>query len=162
MSNGFTIAEAAKSLGVSTRTIRRFIKAGKLKAELVPGQFGEEYLISEIPAGLRGPDHHDDTPITSVQMPVNTTVRTDVQPTAQYMDIIRELQEKNLTLAAHALGLGTVHIGMFDAEKVRQILGIPEGVTIVEMLVLGWPDEKPAPRPRKETSEFVAYDKYSR
>ncbi|MDP2932264.1 MAG: nitroreductase family protein [Chloroflexota bacterium] len=72
------------------------------------------------------------------------------------------LAMQNLTLAAHALGLGTVHIGMFDAEKVRQILGIPENLTIVEMLVLGWPDEKPAPRPRKEISEFVTYDKYSR
>jgi len=42
---GFTVAEAAKALGVSERTIRRQIKGGKIKAELVSGRYGEEYRI---------------------------------------------------------------------------------------------------------------------
>jgi len=42
---GMTIAQAADLLGVSTRTIRRYIKSGKIQAELVPGSFGEEYLL---------------------------------------------------------------------------------------------------------------------
>jgi len=44
-SHGLTIEQAAKSLGVSSRTIRRFIKSGKISAELVSGPFGQEYRI---------------------------------------------------------------------------------------------------------------------
>lgn len=42
---GLTVAEAAKALGLSERTIRRQIKSGKIKAELVLGRYGEEYRI---------------------------------------------------------------------------------------------------------------------
>jgi nitroreductase len=70
------------------------------------------------------------------------------------------LAMQNLTLAAHALGLGTVNIGAFDAIKVAEILGVPEGYAIVSMTPLGYPDEEPNPRPRKELAEIVFYDKF--
>ena len=46
---GYTLREAAQALGVSAVTVRRYIKSGKLKARLVPTQFGESYLIDELP-----------------------------------------------------------------------------------------------------------------
>ena len=49
-------------------------------------------------------------------------------------------QWKTSRLAAHALGLGTVHIGLFDHKKVETILGVPEGFCVVEMMPLGYPD----------------------
>ena len=70
------------------------------------------------------------------------------------------LAMQNLTLAAHALGLGTVHIGAFDAIKVAEILGVPEGFAVVAMTPLGYPDEAPEARPRKELSEIVFHDKF--
>jgi nitroreductase len=70
------------------------------------------------------------------------------------------LAMQNLTLAAHALGLGTVHIGAFDAIKVADILGVPEGYAVVAMTPLGYPDEEPNPRPRKDLAEIVFYDKF--
>jgi len=101
---GLTIAEAARSLGVSTRTVRRFIKSGKIQAELVPGPFGEEYRILELPPDLGKPKPLDNTPTqTSVQTPI------------QVMDIIRELQEKNLALAAQ-LGIATERIRNLESE----------------------------------------------
>ena len=45
---GLTVAEAAEALGVSQRTVRRYIKSGKIKADLVPGHYGMEYRISEL------------------------------------------------------------------------------------------------------------------
>lgn len=42
---GLTLAEAAQALGLSQRTIRRHIKSGKIKAELVEGSYGPEYRI---------------------------------------------------------------------------------------------------------------------
>lgn len=41
----FTLDKAAKHLGVSTRTLRRWIHAGKLQAELRPGPYGQQYLV---------------------------------------------------------------------------------------------------------------------
>lgn len=70
------------------------------------------------------------------------------------------LAMQNLTLAAHALGLGTLHIGRFDAKKAAQVLGVPEGVVVVEMMVLGYPDEAPPPRPRRELEKMVSYDRF--
>jgi nitroreductase len=66
----------------------------------------------------------------------------------------------NLTLAAYELGLGTVHVGLFDAQKAAQIMGVPKGVVVVELIPLGYPDEQPPARPRKELTEMVFYEKY--
>jgi excisionase family DNA binding protein len=41
----FTLDKAAKHLGVSTRTLRRWIHDGKLQAELRPGPYGQQYLV---------------------------------------------------------------------------------------------------------------------
>ena len=67
---------------------------------------------------------------------------------------------QNLVLAAHSLGLGTVHVGLFDAKKAAAILEVPQGFCVVEMTPLGYPDQEPKVRPRKELSEIVFYDKY--
>lgn len=69
------------------------------------------------------------------------------------------LAVQNLTLAACSLGLGTVHVGAFDAKKAEEILNVPEGTVVVELLPLGYPVEIPQPPPRKELSEFVYYEK---
>ena len=70
------------------------------------------------------------------------------------------LAVQNMVLAAHALGLGTVIIGAFDAPKAAKILGVPAGYSVVTLFPLGYPDEEPLVRPRKELSEIVFYDKY--
>ena len=73
------------------------------------------------------------------------------------------LAMQNLALMAHSLGLGTVHVGLhFDTKKVASILDIPPGFCAVEMMPLGYPDQEPKPRPRKELSELVFYDKFGR
>ena len=65
-----------------------------------------------------------------------------------------------MALAAHSRGLGTVHVGTFDAKKVEEILGVPEGVVVVEMTPLGYHDEEPTAPLRKELSEIVFYERY--
>ena len=101
---GFTIVEAAKSLGVSSRTVRRYVKSGKIHAKLVLGPFGQEYRILELPVELRKSRPVDNSPYqSSGQTPI------------QVIDIIRELQEKNLTLAAQ-LGAATERIRNLEKE----------------------------------------------
>jgi excisionase family DNA binding protein len=47
-----TLKETSERLKVSERTLRRWIKAGKLQAELVPGAYGDEYRIDEETLGV--------------------------------------------------------------------------------------------------------------
>ena len=66
----------------------------------------------------------------------------------------------SLTLAAHALGLGTVHVGLFDSKKAEEIVGTPENVRVVELIPMGHPAEQPHGPGRKELSELVFRDRY--
>jgi nitroreductase len=70
------------------------------------------------------------------------------------------LAMENLVLAAVEVGLGTVHVGLFDAAKVASILGVPDEYAVVEMTPLGYPEYQPTPRPRKSLGEIVYYEKF--
>jgi nitroreductase len=70
------------------------------------------------------------------------------------------LAAQNLALAAHALGLGTLNVGWFDPVKAAKILSVPEGIEVVELIPLGYPDVNAITPPRKELSELVFYEKY--
>lgn len=65
-----------------------------------------------------------------------------------------------MILEAHEQGLGTCWLGRFDESKVKKLLGIPDEIRVVTMTPLGYPDESPAKRHRKELSEIVCYDGY--
>jgi len=67
---------------------------------------------------------------------------------------------QNLTLCAHALGMGSVHVGFFDSLKAGEILQIPSGTTVVELLPLGYPADAGVPTPRKPLTDFVFYDRH--
>lgn len=70
------------------------------------------------------------------------------------------LAMQNLALAAHSFGLGTVHVGAIDAGKIAKILNVPEGLAVVEVMPLGYPDQEAKAPPRKELSEIVFYEKF--
>lgn len=67
----------------------------------------------------------------------------------------------HMTLAAHALGLGTCWIGAFEPDEVRQLLGIPEHVKVVALLPLGIPDMEGIPRPRKPADEVFVFNRWA-
>ena len=66
----------------------------------------------------------------------------------------------HMTLAAWELGLGTCWIGAFYADQVREILGIPEEVPVVELLALGYPEKVPSPTGRLPMEEIVHWDRW--
>jgi MerR family transcriptional regulator, copper efflux regulator len=49
----YSISETAELLKLSPKTIRRYIKSGKLPSTKVPTKFGDEYRITEIPETLK-------------------------------------------------------------------------------------------------------------
>ena len=58
-------------------------------------------------------------------------------------------------LAAAALGLGTVWIGAFEDDSVKQILKAPPDWRPVALLPVGYPAESPAPTPRRPLAEMA-------
>lgn len=69
---------------------------------------------------------------------------------------------QNMVLAAESLGLGTVFLGSapnLDTE-LREIFHLPERVYPVVGMVLGYPAEQPAPRPRIPTKFVLHKDQY--
>ena len=72
------------------------------------------------------------------------------------------LSIQNLILAARALGMGTVIVGAFDAEKVTGILDVPDGYSVVTMTPLGYPDHTGQAPPRKALTDITYNDKYGK
>lgn len=60
-------------------------------------------------------------------------------------------------LAAHEAGLGTVIMGIFDEDRITELLDIPETQELAALIAIGYPADTPdAPR-RKSTSELLTF-----
>ena len=89
---GLTVAEAAKALGLSERTIRRQIKSGRIKAGLVLGRYGQEYRIElgEVAA-----------PVEVVERDLPKAVDKTVDSTMdKALDMVKSLQQEKAELYA--------------------------------------------------------------
>lgn len=60
-------------------------------------------------------------------------------------------------LAAKEYGLGTVIMGIFDEDKVSELLNIPEGQELVALIATGYPDVDPEAPKRKPVDELLQY-----
>lgn len=65
---------------------------------------------------------------------------------------------EHIALAARDLGLGTCWVGAFDQRKVRDALGIPDSVEVVELMPLGYPTDWPEAKDRKPFAKIACYD----
>lgn len=70
------------------------------------------------------------------------------------------LANQNLCLAAHDLGLGTVIVGLFDHNKAREVLGLPNGYEVVTMIPVGRPAKTGGAPKRREVAEFTHHDRW--
>ena len=67
---------------------------------------------------------------------------------------------QSLCLTAYDLGLGTVIVGLFDHNKTKKILGVPEDYEVVSMIPLGYPAKDSEAPKRREIKEFIHYDTF--
>ncbi len=68
----------------------------------------------------------------------------------------------NMELLAHEIGLGTCWIGIYENDKVKRMLKIPKNKILVGAIAVGFPDERPPPRPRRSVEEIVFLEEYGR
>ena len=58
-------------------------------------------------------------------------------------------------LAAHDMGLATVIMGIFDEEKVKEVVGVPEGQSVSALISIGSTDNLPDPPKRKCAEDLL-------
>jgi nitroreductase len=67
---------------------------------------------------------------------------------------------EHICLAAHGLGLGTCWMGWYDEAAVKTRLEIPSSIRVVGVTPLGYPDQEPKQRPRKELADIAFHNNW--
>lgn len=62
---------------------------------------------------------------------------------------------QNICLTAHALGLGTVIVGLFDHDRAKAVLNVPDGYELVTMIPLGYPAKTGKAPKRRAVQAFT-------
>jgi MerR family transcriptional regulator, copper efflux regulator len=123
----YSISEAAELLNLSAKTIRRYIKSGKLPSTKVPTKFGDEYRITEIPEALKQEAADQADANSEVEM-----ISPEEKPAA--LDP-KQLYQDNLQLAVQ-LGAASTRIRQLEdqikalnnqIQAAKEPLALPEG-----------------------------------
>lgn len=67
---------------------------------------------------------------------------------------------QTLCLTAHAMGLGTVVVGLFDHAKAAEAVGVHEGYQLVSMIPVGYPAKTGSAPKRREPGEYVHLERF--
>lgn len=80
-----------------------------------------------------------------------------------HCDIDVAIAVDHLILAAADVGLGTCWVCAFDAEKVHEVLELPDNLEVTALIPVGYPDDNRRPlKKRKEFEQIVSWDKYGK
>ena len=133
-----------------------------------------EVIVVKAPAikeKLQGTLDRNPSGKAMVQAPVVLVVCGKLKSSGYYKDQVTTkfgdwfmfdlgIATQNICLTAYSLGLGTVIVGIFDHNKAKEILGVPDGYELVNMIPLGYPAKEPEAPKRREISEFTHWDKF--
>ena len=64
---------------------------------------------------------------------------------------------QTLCLAAWEEGLGTCIMGLYDENRVSEIIGLPQNRTVTAVVVMGYPAQSPTAPKRKTIEEKITY-----
>ena len=121
----YSISEAAVLLKLSAKTIRRYIKAGKLPSTKVPTKFGDEYRITEIPEELK------QEALAQAAVEASVDIVT-VEDQDDKLDA-HSLYQENIRLAAQ-LGAATERIRQMEEQlKLQQNLLAPANEKVQQL-----------------------------
>ncbi|MFC1955802.1 nitroreductase family protein [Chloroflexota bacterium] len=77
-----------------------------------------------------------------------------------YCELDVAIAMDHLILAATALGLGTCWIADFDPKATREVLGLPDEVVPMVVTPLGYPNDQPRQKERRDLNELVSYNQW--
>ncbi|MEM1509543.1 MAG: nitroreductase family protein [Thermofilaceae archaeon] len=97
----------------------------------------------------------------TAEAPVAIVVLSDARRAPDSYMIDGSLVAMYLWLALHCLGLGAVWLHTVPvADTVRKIIGAPDHLFPIGLFAVGYPDERPTARPRRELKEIVHLESF--
>ena len=102
----------------------------------------------------------DDMPAAIVVICIEPAQKRVTEPTRLLYMADAAIAAQNISLAAHALGLGSCMVASFADVALRTLLDLPDHVSPYLLLTLGYPDESPAPPPRRTVDEITFDEQY--
>ncbi len=88
-------------------------------------------------------------------LPKDNWVRRDGK---NYNDVDVAIVMDHLILAAANEGLGTCWIGAFNPDETRKLLKLSDAIEPIAITPLGYPNDSPRKKRRKNLSELVCYE----
>ena len=77
-----------------------------------------------------------------------------------YCEVDIAIAMDHLILAASELGLGTCWIADFDLTATREVLDVPDNVVPMVVTPLGYPNDQPRQKKRKDLNELVSHGQW--
>lgn len=96
--------------------------------------------------------------LCGVSVPSKGWVRSEDK--RRYLDVDVAIMMDHVILEAANQGLGTCWIAAFNAKAAREILQLPDDVEPLIFTPLGYPDDQPKPKERKNIEELVRYERW--
>lgn len=125
---------------------------------VLTGAEKQEALLSAFPDDNPGKKAIASAPVVVVLCADPT--ESGIEHGIEYFIADAAIAFEHFCLAAHALGLGTCWMGWYDEACIKESLGIPARFRVVGVTPLGYPDQEPKPRPRKEMAEITFFNEW--
>ena len=147
MAPSWANSQVSRFIAVRDPEIRKQVQAAVPTSNPAYNALGDAPLVL-VAAGRRGKSGH------YKGVPVNTN--------GDYAMFDAALAVENAILQARELGLGTVLVGVFNVEQVKEALKLPAEIDPFILTPLGYPEtfDLNVP-PRKEISELLHWDRFT-
>lgn len=156
-----------KTDAIPQEKLGRILEAGRLAPSWANKQCWRFILVedtsmrerlNEVMNGNPGATVYEDAPITLVICadPSNSGKKDNKEYYMLDIGIVTE----HIMLAICAEGLGACWVGRFDERPIKNLLNIPEEYRAVAVIPIGFPDEQPDPKPRKELNTLLYQDQW--
>ncbi|MFH1382090.1 MAG: nitroreductase family protein [Chloroflexota bacterium] len=123
--------------------------------------FGDKHILaapvmivcgSELLSFVKG---HRLAPPSSGPFGANSEEWDDIKQFIPDANLNTAIAVEHMVLAATALGLGTCWVQRIKYGQVARILGWPRHIVVVTLLLVGYADEEPPPKPRLALDDLV-------
>ena len=122
----------------------------------------DEKVKEKLSKAALGQEHIRNAPAVFVMCGDISRTKSRYGERGQNLYVIQDVAvaTQNLLLQATALGLGSVWVGAFSEQRVREILDLPPLVRPFAIVPIGLPDESPRPPEKRPLHQIIHKDKY--
>ncbi|MFO7735055.1 MAG: nitroreductase family protein [bacterium] len=149
---------------VEDEKLREVLEAGRLSPSAKNRQQWKFVVIKDenkrkkLVDIAKGQKFVGDAPVVIAVCACGMDYRMTCGRTASIIDA--SIAATGMTLEAVEHGLGTCWIGAFYADKLAELINLPEDWAVVTLLPLGYPDATDPESPRKDFEEVVSFDSF--